>query len=112
MPSSPAARPASMGSRMRQLAGHSLACTMWRTATVPVAHDGKTIPAVARNVGRRWIRIQASVMRPRTPSLPMTMRSGLGPAPEPGSRRLSHQPLGVSIRTDSTKSSMWVWLVA
>ena len=70
------------------------------------------MPAVARNVGRRWIRIQASVITPRMPSLPITIRSGLGPAPEPGSRRLSHQPCGVSMRTDSTKSSMWVWLVA
>jgi hypothetical protein len=70
------------------------------------------MPAVARKVGRRWIRIQASEMTPRIPSLPMTMRSGLGPAPEPGSRRLSHQPAGVSMRTDSTKSSMCVWLVA
>ena len=70
------------------------------------------MPAVARNVGRAWMRIHASVMTPRMPSLPMTMRSGDGPAPEPGRRRLSHQPCGVSIRTDSTKSSMWVWLVA
>ena len=60
VPSSPAARPASTGSRMRQLAGHSLACTIWRTASAPASHVGKTMPAVARNVGRRWIRIQAS----------------------------------------------------
>ena len=112
VPSSPAARPASTGSRMRQFAGHSLACTIWRTASVPASHVGNTMPAVARNVGRRWIRIHASVMTPRMPSLPITMRSGLGPAPEPGSRRLSHHPLGVSMRIDSTKSSMWVWLVA
>ena len=112
VPSSPAARPASTGSRMRQLAGHSLACTIWRTASAPASQVGNTMPAVARNVGRRWIRIQASVITPRMPSLPITIRSGLGPAPEPGSRRLSHHPCGVSMRTDSTKSSMWVWLVA
>ena len=46
------------------------------------------------------------------PSEPISIRSGLGPAPEPGSRRLSQTPLGVSARTDSTKSSMWVCSVA
>ena len=35
-------------------------------------------------------------------------RSGLGPAPEPGRRRLSHTPLGVTARRLSTKSSMCV----
>ena len=55
MPSSPAARSASTGSRIRQFAGHSLACTIWRTASVPASHVGNTMPAVARNVGRRWI---------------------------------------------------------
>ena len=93
---------------MRQLAGQSFACTIWRTASVPISHDGNTMPAVARKVGRRWIRIHASLITPRMPSLPITSRSGLGPAPEPGSRRLSHHPLGVSMRTDSTKSSMCV----
>ena len=68
--------------------------------------------AVPRNRGRAWIRIHASVMIPRMPSDPMTSRFGSGPAPEPGSRRASHQPAGVSIRAVSTKSSMWVWLVA
>ena len=46
------------------------------------------------------------------PSEPIISRSGLGPAPEPGSRRLSHSPLGVIARTDSTRSSMWVHSVA
>ena len=32
-------------------------------------------------------RIHASVMTPSAPSEPMIMRSGLGPAPEPGRRR-------------------------
>ena len=40
------------------------------------------------------------------------MRSGLTPAPEPGSRRDSHAPAGVIARTDSTKSSMCVHTVA
>ena len=112
VPSRPAARSASTGSRIRQFAGHSLACTIWRTASVPAAHVGNTMPAVARNVGRCWTRIHASVITPRIPSLPTTMRSGLGPGARAGRRRLSHQPFGVSIRTDSTKSSMWVWFVA
>ena len=42
------------------------------------------------------------------PSEPITSRSGLGPAPEPGSRRVSITPRGVTMRVDSTKSSMWV----
>ena len=46
------------------------------------------------------------------PSEPIRSRSGLGPAPEPGRRRLSQGPRGVSARTDSTKSSMCVWSVA
>ena len=74
--------------------------------------SGKVTPADARYWGRACIRIHASVMMPSMPSLPMAMRSGLGPAPLPGSRRDSHTPVGVTMRTDSTKSSMWVWLVA
>ena len=79
---------------------------------VPGGPVANVMPAVARNTGRRCTRIHAEVMMPRMPSLPIIIRSGDGPAPEPGSRRDSHQPCGVSIRTDSTKSSMWVWLVA
>ena len=63
-PSSPAARLASAGSKMRRLAGHSLACTRWRTASQPWSHDPNVTPAVARNTGRRWTLIQASVMIP------------------------------------------------
>jgi len=40
------------------------------------------------------------------------MRSGLGPAPEPGRRRVSSAPTGVTTRMLSTKSSMWVVSVA
>ena len=57
------------------------------------AQLSNVMPAVARKVGRAWMRIQASLMMPRMPSLPSTMRSGEGPAPEPGRRRDSHQPL-------------------
>ena len=103
---------ADSGSRMRRLAGHSLAWAICRTASLPSAQESKVMPAVARNTGRACTRIQASVITPRMPSEPITMRSGLGPAPDPGKRRDSHQPCGVHMRTDSTKSSMWVWLVA
>ena len=85
---------------------------MDRTASYPEPQVGNRTPAVARKRGRACTRTQASEMMPRIPSLPITMRSGLGPAPLPGSRRDSHHPFGVSIRTDSTNSSMWVWLVA
>ena len=59
VPSRPAARWASAGSRMRRLAGHSLACTMWRTASYPAAQSANVTPAVARNTGRRCTRIHA-----------------------------------------------------
>ena len=62
--------------------------------------------------GRSRTRTQASVITPRMPSEPISIRSGLGPAPEPGRRRLSQTPRGVSARTDSTRSSMWVPSVA
>ena len=51
-------------------------------------------------------------MTPSVPSEPSSSRSGLGPAPEPGSRRDSHAPTGVTARTDSTSSSMCVSPVA
>ena len=44
----------------------------------------------------RCTRIQASVMTPRVPSEPSNRRSGLGPAPEPGRRRVSTGPGGVT----------------
>ena len=57
-------------------------------------------------------RTHASVITPSVPSEPSSSRSGLGPAPEPGSRRDSHAPAGVIARTDSTRSSMCVSRVA
>ena len=111
-PSIPAAAAASTGSNRRQLAGQSLVWTMRRAASAPAAKVGKVTPADARNTGRAWMRIQASVMMPRMPSLPIAIRSGLGPAPLPGRRRDSQRPDGVTIRTDSTMSSICVWLVA
>ena len=68
--------------------------------------------ALARYTGRGTMRIQASVMTPRMPSLPHTSRLGSGPAPEAGSRALCHSPRGVSMRTDCTRSSMCVCRVA
>ncbi|COY43480.1 Uncharacterised protein [Mycobacterium tuberculosis] len=47
-------------------------------------------------------------MMPSVPSDPRNNRSGDGPAPLPGSRRDSLIPTGVTIRSDSVKSSIWV----
>ena len=85
---------------------------MCRAASQLPSHVENVTPAVARYFGLTCIRIQASVMIPRIPSLPIAMRFGSGPAPPPGRRLLSHHPDGVSIRTDSTNSSMCVWFVA
>ncbi len=52
------------------------------------------------------------MITPSVPSEPASIRSGLTPAPDPGSRRDSHTPAGVIARTDSTKSSMCVHSVA
>ena len=68
-----------------------------------------TTPAEARQRGRSCSRIHASVMMPRLPSEPRKRRSGDGPAPEPGRRRDSLIPDGVTTRIDSTKSSMCVY---
>ena len=81
---------------------------MPRTASAPAKKSLKRTLAEARKVGLRRRRTQASVMMPRMPSEPRTMRSGLGPAPEPGRRRVSIVPAGVTMRVLSTKSSMWV----
>ena len=81
---------------------------MARTACAPWRKSVNVTEALARSVGRSCSRIHASVMMPRVPSEPMNSRSGLGPAPEPGRRRDSSAPLGVTTRSDSTKSSMWV----
>jgi hypothetical protein len=79
-----------------------------RAAATPDSRVGKRSAADARNVGRSCTRIHASVMTPRIPSDPRNSRSGDGPAPDPGSRRLSTTPAGVTTRIVSTKSSMWV----
>ena len=99
LPSRPAPRSASRGSRMRRLAGHSFAWTMARPPPSPPptseAHAGR-----GAERGPGWSRSQASDTIPSVPSLPSTSRSGLGPAPLPGSRRDSHQPDGsASART-------------
>ena len=88
--------------------GYRPDCDSARTAAAPAAKSGNRTPAEARNRGRGRTRTQASVITPRIPSEPISIRSGETPAPEPGSRRDSHTPLGVSARTDSTRSSMWV----
>ena len=72
-----------------------------------VRSGNRTAPP-ARNRGRACTRIQASVMIPSTPSDPRNSRSGLGPAPDPGSRRVCTTPAGVTTRTLSTNSSIWV----
>src|SRR5574341_579512 len=70
------------------------------------------IVAEALNSGMTCNLIHASVMMPRMPSEPRTSRSGLGPAPEYGTLRVSRAPLGVSNRIDSTNSSICVYPVA
>ena len=62
--------------------------------------------------GRGCTRTHARVMTPSVPSEPSSIRSGLGPAPEPGSRRDSQTPAGVIARTHSTRSSTCVRRVA
>ena len=83
-----------------------------RAPRTPCSKSAKRAVADARKVGRSCSRIHASVITPSMPSEPRSSRSGDGPAPEPGSRRLSHSPFGVSARIDSTKSSMCVCSVA
>ena len=53
-----------------------------------------------------------AVITPSVPSEPRNIRSGDGPAPDPGSRRDSTSPAGVTTRSDSVRSSMWVSTVA
>ena len=74
--------------------------------------SAKVTDAEALNRGRSWRRIQASVMTPSVPSEPTNIRSGDGPAPDPGSRHDWLTPIGVTTRIDSTRSSMWVSRVA
>ncbi len=103
---------ASRGSIRRQLAGYSPDCESSRTHSAPAAKRSNRTPAERLCRGRGWTRIHASVITPRVPSEPASMRSGLTPAPDAGSRRDSHTPTGVIARTDSTKSSMCVHTVA
>ena len=98
----------SAGSSRRQLEGLRPDCASSRTASAPLANDSKATPPDSFQRGRSRTRTQASVITPRIPSEPSSSRSGLGPAPEPGSLRLSQRPPGVIARTDSTRSSMWV----
>ena len=51
-------------------------------------------------------------MMPSAPSEPIHSRSGCGPAPEAGKRRVATTPRGVTAVRLSTKSSMWVGPVA
>ena len=61
----------------------------------PRRTTAKRTLAEARWVGLACTRIHASVITPSVPSEPSSMRSGDGPAPEPGRRRDSHTPAGV-----------------
>ena len=111
-PSPTLLRRTSVGSRIRQFVGYRPDWLKRRTASTPSANCAKRTAVEARYTGRSCSRIQASVMTPRMPSDPMNIRSGLGPAPEPGSRRDATMPLGVTTRSDSTISSMCVYSVA
>jgi hypothetical protein len=99
---------ASAPSTSRQVAGSIPACSRPRTAAAPASKVSKATVADALRAGRGRTRSHASVTTPSTPSLPRTSRSGLGPAPDPGSLRDAHTPAGVTIRIDSTRSSTWV----
>ena len=74
--------------------------------------SAKSTEAPARNRGRGCTRIHASVITPSVPSEPQNSRSADGPAPEAGSRLVWSTPRGVTTRTDSTNSSIWVCSVA
>ena len=65
-----------------------------RTHSAPARKLAKRTPAERRCAGRGCTRTHASVITPSVPSEPASMRSGLTPAPEPGSRRDSHTPGG------------------
>ncbi len=105
-------RAASPGSSSRQFDGKRRDCASSRTASAPSSKPSKKTAADSLKAGGSCTRTQASVITPRMPSEPIRRRSGLGPAPEAGTRRLSQAPLGVIARTDSTKSSMCVSSVA
>ena len=85
---------ASPASSRRQLVGCSPDCESARTHSAPATKSAKRTPAEARCAGRGCTRTHASVITPSVPSEPTSMRSGLGPAPEPGSRREAQTPGG------------------
>ena len=107
-PVAPAEVEASPGSSRRQFAGSSPDWLKLRTAATAAAKSAKRTLAFARRVGRSCRRIHASVMMPSVPSEPVKKRSGDGPAPEPGRRRVAMTPVGVTTRRPSTNSSMCV----
>ena len=104
--------PASSASSSRQFEGCSPDWEISRTALAAAMKSSNSTPQEALNSGRGRTRTQASAIAPRIPSDPISIRSGEGPAPDPGSRRLSQVPRGVIARTDSTRSSMCVYSVA
>ena len=116
MPSPTEFSSASSGSSSRQPAGCRPDCASARTTSQPAAKPSsapwKCTVVPARKRGRGRTRTQASVTTPRVPSLPSSSRSGLGPAPDAGSRRELQRPVGVTADTASTRSSMWVGPVA
>ncbi len=104
---------ASRESSSRQLLGKRPDWATARQAATASSYFWKRTDALARNCGFGRTRIQASVITPSVPSEPSISRSGLGPAPEPGSRREaqtspSFTPAGVSARIAAVRSSMWV----
>ena len=103
---------ASSASIRRQLVGYRPDWDSSRVASTPASKLAKRTPAEARRSGRGRTRTQASVISPRMPSEPISIRSGETPAPDPGSRRDCHTPRGVMARTASTRSSMCVYRVA
>jgi hypothetical protein len=94
------------------LAGCSPDCASARAAAAPAANERNLTVAPARQRGRRCTRIHASVMTPSAPSEPSHRRSGAGPAPDAGSRRVATVPRGVTTVSAWQKSSMWVGPVA
>ena len=79
---------ASSSSIRRQFDGSSPDWAIARTASRAGEERARSArPRDARCSGRGCTRTHARVITPSVPSEPSSMRSGLGPAPEPGSRR-------------------------
>jgi len=85
----------------RQVSGSRPSCNSARTAAAPTVKSGAARVADQRCTGRGCTRSHAWVTTPSVPSLPSSIRSGLGPAPDPGSRRDSQSPTGVTARTEA-----------